>query len=131
MHNIIKAIRGNIVAWLALFVALGGTGLAASHYVITSTKQIKPSVLRKLRGHQGPQGPPGLTGPAGPQGAPANEAKVNQLQNELNAVTAQVRGLCFGINLAEIKSGFGAISEPGKWKAIDEVLEEIKSHGSC
>ena len=32
----------------ALFVALGGTSLAASHSVITSTKQIKPSVLKSL-----------------------------------------------------------------------------------
>jgi hypothetical protein len=33
------------IALLALFVALGGTAIAASRYVITRTSQIKPSVL--------------------------------------------------------------------------------------
>lgn len=74
------------IATLALFVALGGTAFATTHYLITSTSQIKPSVLRKLkgeagtagaqgprgtigpRGETGPQGPKGETGPPGPEG---------------------------------------------------------------
>lgn len=64
-----KAIRGNIVAWLALFVALSGTSLAASRYLITSTSQIKPSVLKELRGKTGPRGARGETGPPGALGA--------------------------------------------------------------
>ena len=47
-NRIVVAIRKNLVAWLALFVALGGTSLAASHYALTSTKQIKPSVLKSF-----------------------------------------------------------------------------------
>jgi hypothetical protein len=54
-----------IVACLALFVALGGTGIAASRYVISSTAQIRPSVLKSLRGRRGPTGPRGPAGPAG------------------------------------------------------------------
>lgn len=55
-----------VIASLALFFALGGTAAAASHYLITSASQIKPSVLSKLKGKPGQQG---ATGPAGPQGA--------------------------------------------------------------
>jgi hypothetical protein len=76
MHRIINAVRGNLVAWLALFVALGGTSLAASHYIITSTTQIKPSVRRALHGAEGAQGPQGPAGPQGPQGGEANLAKL-------------------------------------------------------
>ncbi len=48
MHRIINAVRGNIVAWLALFVALGGTSLAASHYIIKSPSQISFTARREL-----------------------------------------------------------------------------------
>ncbi len=61
----------NITATLALLFAMSGGALAASHYLITSTKQIKPSVLTALKGKAGPAGAagaPGTQGPAGPQG---------------------------------------------------------------
>ncbi len=58
---------GTVVALVALFVALGGTAVAANHYLITSTSQIKPSVLKTLKGAQGA---PGASGKAGPSGAP-------------------------------------------------------------
>ena len=41
------------VAVLALFVSLGGTAVAAGHYLVMSTSQIKPSVLRAIRGTPG------------------------------------------------------------------------------
>jgi hypothetical protein len=42
-----------VVAFVALLLALGGTALAAKQYIITSTAQIKPSILRELeRAHQ-------------------------------------------------------------------------------
>jgi hypothetical protein len=57
-----------IVAVLALVLSLGGTALAVKHYLITSTKQIKPTVLAKLRGHRGPRGPMGPPGQNGKNG---------------------------------------------------------------
>jgi hypothetical protein len=58
-----------IIASLALFFALGGTAIAAKRYLITSTSQIKPSVLAKLKGKAGKQGPAGATGATGAQGS--------------------------------------------------------------
>jgi hypothetical protein len=58
-----------IVACLALFVASTGTSIAARHYLITSTKQIKPSVIKKLKGNRGPRGVAGAQGTTGATGA--------------------------------------------------------------
>jgi hypothetical protein len=57
-----------IIACLALFVASTGTSIAASHYLITSTKQIKPSVRAKLKGAKGPKGNTGAKGATGVAG---------------------------------------------------------------
>jgi hypothetical protein len=62
----------NVAATLALIFSMAGGALAASHYLITSTKQIKPSVLAQLRGHvvgqRGSEGPRGRDGAVGPRG---------------------------------------------------------------
>ena len=58
----------NVTATLALFFAMSGGALAASHYLITSTKQIKPSVLTALKGRAGATGAAGPAGPAGATG---------------------------------------------------------------
>jgi hypothetical protein len=82
------------VALTALFVALGGTGYATTHFAGTAAKgtKTKPTSLRGPRGPrgakgaqgaqgpQGPQGPRGLKGDPGPAGAAATAlgyAKVN------------------------------------------------------
>jgi hypothetical protein len=58
----------NVIATLALVFAMSGGALAASKYLITSTKQIKPSVLSSLKGKAGANGAAGAQGPAGPAG---------------------------------------------------------------
>jgi hypothetical protein len=64
----------NVAATLALVLSMGGSAVAAKHYLVNSTKQISPKVLRALRGKTGPAGvagapgAPGGTGKEGPQG---------------------------------------------------------------
>jgi hypothetical protein len=55
----------NVAATLALVFSMTGGALAANHYLINSTKQINPKVLKKLQGHNGRSGAKGVTGQAG------------------------------------------------------------------
>jgi hypothetical protein len=65
-----------VVATLALLFSVTTGAIAAGHYLITSTKQISPKVLAKLKGRRGPTGPRGRKGlhgplgPTGPKGSP-------------------------------------------------------------
>jgi hypothetical protein len=69
----------NVVATLALVFAMSGGALAASHYVINSTKEINPKVLKRLKGAggakgaKGPAGATGVQGGAGPKGETGKE----------------------------------------------------------
>ncbi len=64
-----------VIATVALVMAMSGGAYAAGHYLISSTKQISPKVLKALTGKPGATGPAGTsgaqgaTGPAGPTGA--------------------------------------------------------------
>jgi hypothetical protein len=60
----------NVVATVALFLALGGSAIAAKHYLITSTSQIAPPVLKKIRGASGSPGALGAQGAPGVHGEP-------------------------------------------------------------
>jgi Collagen triple helix repeat (20 copies) len=93
----------NVVATLALILATTGTAIAGSHYLITSTSQIKPSVRRALHGARGPagaqgpqgvaglqglpglQGPRGFEGPRGFAGPPGGEANLQRLCSAIEA----------------------------------------------
>jgi hypothetical protein len=59
----------NVAATLALVFAMTGGALAAQHYLVNSTKQINPKVLKKLEGRKGHAGATGPTGAAGAAGA--------------------------------------------------------------
>ncbi len=51
----------NVAATMALVFAMSGGALAAGRYLITSTKQISPKVLKALEGKAGPKGATGAT----------------------------------------------------------------------
>ena len=68
----------NVAMTLALVFAMTGGAYAASKFVITSTKQIKPSVLKQLQGKAGKAGAAGANGAngaQGPQGAAGTPGK--------------------------------------------------------
>jgi len=58
----------NVTATLALVLSMSGGALAAKHYLVNSTRQISPKVLKQLRGNNGKTGPVGPQGPTGPKG---------------------------------------------------------------
>jgi hypothetical protein len=59
----------NVTATLALVFAMSGGAMAANSYLINSTKQINPKVLKKLTGKPGKTGATGATGTTGATGA--------------------------------------------------------------
>ncbi|MGA8364015.1 MAG: hypothetical protein WB709_05795 [Solirubrobacteraceae bacterium] len=84
LRNRLHVSPTTVIATLALVFAMTGGAYAAKKYLITSTKQISPSVLKQLQGKAGangasgapggagPQGPAGAQGPAGPKGDAGN-----------------------------------------------------------
>ena len=58
-----------VLACAALVIAMTGTAFGAKRYLVKSTKQISPSVLKKLKGNQGATGAQGARGEVGPAGA--------------------------------------------------------------
>lgn len=65
----------NVTATLALVFAMSGGAMAANHYLINSTKQINPKVLKKLTGKAGAAGAAGATGSAGAIGKEGPQGK--------------------------------------------------------
>jgi hypothetical protein len=58
----------NVAMTLALVFAMTGGAYAAGKYLITSTKQISPKVLKQLQGKTGKTGPASANGANGAQG---------------------------------------------------------------
>jgi hypothetical protein len=60
---------GNVAVVIVVLFTMTGAAYASGKWIITSPKQIKPSVLKSLQGKIGPRGSAGPTGPAGAQGS--------------------------------------------------------------
>jgi hypothetical protein len=134
VHRLAAAMRGNLVAWLALFVALGGTSMAASHFVVTSTKQIDPRVIKKLRGNRGPagpQGPQGAQGQTGLQG-PAGIVDTTNFFNKTESdgrylgkgAQATDSAALGGVAAAGYTTGEG--SQGGRWQELANKGKETE-----
>jgi hypothetical protein len=83
-----------VIAGLALVFVMTGGAYAAKRYLITSTKQISPSVLKSLQGKAGAAGPAGVAGGLGPQGpagpaGPAGSAGPSGAKGETGAAGAK------------------------------------------
>jgi hypothetical protein len=79
----------NVVATLALVLAIGGgSAYAAKHYLITSTKQIKPSVVTALRHPAVKVGTTGATGSSGGSGVGGTTTGTGLVRWRTTAATA-------------------------------------------
>src|SRR3954469_13446544 len=65
----------NVAATMALVFSMTGGALAAKHYLISSTSQISPKVLKKLKGKTGKTGKTGAAGTTGAPGAAGASGK--------------------------------------------------------
>ncbi len=104
----------DVAATVALVLSMSGGALAASHYLINSTRQINPKVLKKLTGKTGATGPtgiagtsgqPGSQGPTGPKGEPGPEGKTS------------------AAGLTDVYAGPVALEE----NIVEQIVADIKS----
>jgi hypothetical protein len=97
---------------VAVLLAIGGTAFA-SGYIITSVKQIKPSVRKTLKGRRGP---PGLQGPAGQPGA-LNATVVRGERVSMCADTGTFQPCQVAASIADCPAGNVALA--GGWDGLD------------
>jgi hypothetical protein len=126
----------NIVATLALLFAMSGGALAANHYLINSTKQINPKVLKKLRGNAGKSGASGQAGATGQPGAPGAVGATGHegargpsdvYEVELGTSSGALPGHTKALTLANLPAGTYAISGT----AFIGPEEQAAGHGQC
>jgi len=118
----------NVVATLALVFAMTGGALAAKHYLINSTSQINPKVLKKLHGAKGRTGATGARGAQGLPGAsggPGAEGKQGPLgpSNAYTALNTSFVETKFpeNVTLASVNVPAGSYVVTGKVLAINET----------
>ncbi len=109
----------NVMATVAIVFAMGGSAIAANHYLITTTKEFKPSVLKALKGNTGPRG---ATGAAGLPGAPGNPGKEGPQGKEGPPGPSALTTLPSG------QSESGEFAAGGSYTAKEGFVEEAISY---
>ena len=110
----------NVAMTFALVFAMAGGAYAAKKgWVITSTKQIKPSVIAALKGKEGPVGPkgePGVPGKNGTNGVNGTNGERGEKGEEdilcylsLTSKEKSLFGVCASANLQNISNGLLAV----------------------
>jgi hypothetical protein len=102
----------NVTVTFALVFAMSGGAYAAGKYLVTSTKQISPKVLKSLQGKAGVAGKNGAAGPAGPVG-PAGAQGLQGAKGETGATGSAGTDGTNGTNGKEGKEG----KEGSPWTA--------------
>jgi hypothetical protein len=118
MRRRLRFSPATVIAGLALVFAMTGGAYAAKKYLITSTKQISPSVLKQLQGKVGTAGAPGAAGAQGARGpaGPAGPAGSEGAKGETGP--AGVKGEKGAAGVAGAKGATGATgSEGSPWTA--------------
>ena len=114
----------NVAATLALVFAMTGGALAAKHYLINSTSQISPKVLKKLHGAKGKTG---ATGKQGAQGAPGAEGKQGPTgpSNGYSAFNATVHNMEFpqNITMDTVAVAAGSYLVSAKMETVNETTK--------
>ncbi|HEX9482470.1 MAG TPA: collagen-like protein [Solirubrobacteraceae bacterium] len=105
----------NVAATLALVLAMSGGALAANHYLIHSTKQISPKVLKALKGNVGPKGAAGTTGASGTPGKEGPAGKEGK------------QGVPGPVNVTKLEKVEGPFEEP----EFVFIFDIASSHAEC
>jgi hypothetical protein len=143
MYQFVRHVRANVVAYLALFVALGGTSYAAASLprnsvgptqlksnAVTSSKvkngslsttDLSPKAIASLRGATGSAGAAGAPGATGPQGAAGPQGPVGPQ----GAIGPQGPKGDQGVTVA----GWSATLTPGPLPADGIVTDLAATHG--
>lgn len=109
------------VALIAASFAVGGTALATSSYIVSKESQVKPSVLKALKGNVGAVGQRGEQGYMGPQGLSGRIGERGSTGGEGPEGRRGERGPA-GVQLGALHDVDRFASVPAKTEGTDEVI---------
>jgi hypothetical protein len=98
-----------IVAFIALFAALGGTGYAATHLGSHARHAVSSKIRRGPRGRTGPEGPRGPQGPQGPRGPQGGDAVATNALHEAEDALGTTKS-----KLGQVKTETGPVVSTGQ-----------------